>query len=283
MKFILGTAQLNQKYGINNKTKVTIKNSFKIIRYAYRNKIKEIDTAPGYADSQKIIGKIKNKFLICSKINGLLKIKKDDLEAHIAKQIHSILNELSLNRLNGVYFHEPEIFKNKSKSLFAYKILDEFRKQKLIKKIGVSIYEPKILNNIFKIFKPDMVQFPLNVFDQRIIDEGWLDYFFKNNIETQARSIFLQGLLLMKLKDLPKRFKKWKKNFSNFHSYCEKNESTPYEVSLNFIRKYKVNKTIIGIENIDQLRMLINYKVKSISNPKHLKINDPNLIDPRLW
>ena len=120
MKFILGTAQLNQKYGINNKTKVTIKNSFKIIRYAHRNKIKEIDR-PGYADSQKIIGKIKNKFLICSKINGLLKIKKDDLEAHIAKQIHSILNELSLNRLNGVYFHEPEIFKNKSKSLLRIK------------------------------------------------------------------------------------------------------------------------------------------------------------------
>ena len=46
MKFILGTAQLNQKYGINNKTKATIKNSFKIIRYAHRNKIKEIDTAP---------------------------------------------------------------------------------------------------------------------------------------------------------------------------------------------------------------------------------------------
>ena len=62
MKFILGTAQLNQKYGINNKTKVTIKNSFKIIRYAHRNKIKEIDTAPGYADSQKIIGKIKKNF-----------------------------------------------------------------------------------------------------------------------------------------------------------------------------------------------------------------------------
>ena len=283
MKFILGTAQLNQKYGINNKTKATIKNSIKIIEYDHKNKIKEIDTAPGYANSQKIIGKINKKFLISSKINGLLKIKKDNLETHMAKQIHSILNELSLNTLNGIYFHEPEIFKNKSKSLFAYRILNKFRKQNLIRKIGVSIYEPKILKNIFKIFKPDMVQFPLNVFDQRIIDEGWLDYFLKNNIETQARSIFLQGLLLMKPKDLPKHFKKWKKNFLNFHLYCKKNESTPHEILLNFIRKYKVNKTIIGIENIDQLKMLMNYKIRPISNPKYLKINDLNLIDPRLW
>ena len=139
------------------------------------------------------------------------------------------------------------------------------------------------MNNIIKIFKPDMVQFPLNIFDQRIIDEGWLDYFSKNNIETQARSIFLQGLLLIKPKDLPKQFRMWKKNFLNFHLYCKKNKLTPHEVSLNFIRKYKVNKTIIGIENTNQLKMLINCKIKSISNPRYLKINDPNLIDPRLW
>tara|TARA_B100000886_G_C20395600_1_gene480233 strand:- start:364 stop:1215 length:852 start_codon:yes stop_codon:yes gene_type:complete len=283
MKFVLGTAQLNHKYGINNKTKTNINNSLNIIRYAYKNKIKEIDTAPGYVNSQKIIGKIKKKFLISSKISGLLKIKKNNLETHISKQVHTILNELSSNSLYGVYFHEPEIFKNKSKSLFACRILNKFKKQNLLRKIGVSIYEPKILNNIFKIFKPDIVQFPLNIFDQRIIDEGWLDYFSKNNIETQARSIFLQGLLLMKPKDLPKQFNTWKKNFSNFHLYCKKNKLTPHEVSLNFIRKYKVDKTIIGIENIDQLKMLINYKIKSISNPRYLKIDDLNLIDPRLW
>jgi len=283
MKFILGTAQLNQKYGINNNTKPTIKNSLNILKYAHKNRIDEIDTAPGYSNSQKVIGKIKKKFLISSKISGLLKIKKNNFETYITKQVNFILKELSIDSLNGVYFHEPEIFKNKSKALFAYRILNEFKKQKIIKKIGVSIYEPKILNNIFKIFEPDMVQFPLNIFDQRIIDEGWLNYLSKINVETQARSIFLQGMLLMKPDNLPKQFKKWKIFFLKFESYCKKNKLTQHEASLNFIKKHNVDKAIIGIENINQLKMLIHYKKKSIPSLKYLKISDLNLIDPRLW
>ena len=78
----------------------------------------------------------------------------------MAKQIHSILNELSLNTLNGIYFHEPEIFKNKSKSLFAYRILNKFRKQNLIRKIGVSIYEPKILKIYLKSLNLIWFSFP---------------------------------------------------------------------------------------------------------------------------
>ena len=37
----------------------------------------------------------------------------------------------------------------------------------MIKKIGVSVYSPNELNNILKSFEIDVVQLPLNVFDQR--------------------------------------------------------------------------------------------------------------------
>ena len=40
----------------------------------------------------------------------------------MAKQIHSILNELSLNTLNGIYFHELKFLKI-NQNLFLHKIV----------------------------------------------------------------------------------------------------------------------------------------------------------------
>ena len=45
----------------------------------------------------------------------------------------------------------------------------------MIKKIGVSIYSPKDLDIVFSKFKPDIVQAPINVFDNRLINSKWFE------------------------------------------------------------------------------------------------------------
>ena len=68
-------------------------------------------------------------------------------------------------------------------------------KKNIIKNIGISIYNPKELNVIWKLWKPDIVQPPLNIFYPRIADSGWLNV-LKNKVKIFIRSIFLQGLLI---------------------------------------------------------------------------------------
>ena len=46
--------------------------------------------------------------------------------------------------------------------------------QKNYKKYRISIYSPDELDRIWKVWKPDIVQVPFNVFDQRIVNSGWL-------------------------------------------------------------------------------------------------------------
>ena len=57
-KLILGTVQLGVDYGINNEIgKPSIADALSILEYAYKKKIRFLDTAEAYGDAQKIIGK----------------------------------------------------------------------------------------------------------------------------------------------------------------------------------------------------------------------------------
>ena len=39
----------------------------------------------------------------------------------------------------------------------------------MIRKVGVSIYSPAELDQILEVFVPDLIQFPFNVYDQRMM------------------------------------------------------------------------------------------------------------------
>ncbi|MEM5627314.1 hypothetical protein AAHB47_28660 [Bacillus wiedmannii] len=49
----------------------------------------------------------------------------------------------------------------------------------------------------------DMIQVPLNIFDQRLIYSGLLQKLKTKGIEIHARSPYLQGLLLMDAEKIP--------------------------------------------------------------------------------
>ena len=81
-----------------------------------------------------------------------------------------------------------------SKDGFKYtKVLKKLKKDNFCKSIGVSIYDPNELNIVFKIFKPDLIQAPLNLFDQRLVKSKWYNFLVKNKIKIFVRSIFLQN------------------------------------------------------------------------------------------
>ena len=67
-KLMLGTAQLGGKYGITNVAGIPSKQkSCELIQYAVSSGIGYLDTAPGYGDSEKIIGNCLNKFDLISR------------------------------------------------------------------------------------------------------------------------------------------------------------------------------------------------------------------------
>ena len=54
-KLILGTVQFGKKYGINSFGRPNNEHIFSILNCAFKNKIRTLDTAEDYGESQKIM------------------------------------------------------------------------------------------------------------------------------------------------------------------------------------------------------------------------------------
>ena len=201
-KLILGGAQLGNKYGIYSKTsKMKNLNELKkIFKFSAKNELEFIDTAQDYKNSEKIIGQLsKNKFKIISKINLDPKLSSKDLELIIFRKINISLRKLKIKKIDILLLHNFDRFINNENYLSKiYKVLVKLKNNGIILKVGISSYYPEKIHKLFKIFKFDVVQVPLNIFDQRLLYSKIYNLKSFKNIEIHVRSVFLQGILLKK-------------------------------------------------------------------------------------
>ena len=285
MKIALGTANFGQKYGLAKKNINSKKEIKKILKFSNISNIKIIDTSGNYGSGESLLGSndLKNfKVITKLKISAKEK-KKDSLESIVFNKIKTSLLKLNIKKLYAILLHSSDDLKYKKKYVLI-KALKKLKKKNLVSKIGVSIYDPKELDFIWSFWKPDIVQCPFNILDQRIYKSGWLEKLKKNKIEIHVRSIFLQGLLLKDEKLIPKKFKKWKNIFRKLNVYCKNENITKIEACINFIKSFrKISYVVIGFENNDQIKAAIkNFKSKNKKYPS-LMYGDEKLINPRLW
>ena len=88
MKFILGTPQFGMKYGITNSIRPNFKELNKIKKTIILKKIKFLDTAENYGNSEKIIKQFKLKNInIITKIKVSDRINSINLESYFINKI----------------------------------------------------------------------------------------------------------------------------------------------------------------------------------------------------
>ena len=163
--------------------------------------------------------------------------------------------------------------------------MKDLKNEKLTKKIGLSIYEFKKLKKIFNKFQFDTIQVPFNVLDQRLVTTGWLKKLKSRKMEVHARSIFLQGILLLESKKLPKKLNYLKKNWHIWEKWLKEKKLNPLQVCLSFVSKYKnLDGIVIGQNSLEQFQQIMKLKLikKNFILPK-LKLKNRKLIDPREW
>ncbi len=285
MKLAIGSAQFGLDYGVsNNAGKVSKQEVNKILNIARKSGINFIDTAITYGDSESSLGiSGVSKFNIVSKLNSLDKRNKN-IKEDIFQQINSSLYRLGVNSLYGVLIHDTKILLADNGDQI-YKALLGLKQQGLVKKIGISIYDTKELDNILSKFEVDIVQAPMNIFDQRLISSGWNIKLKKMGIELHVRSVFLQGLLLMEPSERPEYFNPWKDLLEKYDNWLTNEGFTNVEACINSILQAEyVDKVVIGIESSEQLEEII-YLIgnKLIRIPAFLSSKDKSLINPSMW
>tara|TARA_Y100001968_G_C19446890_1_gene765884 strand:+ start:886 stop:1746 length:861 start_codon:yes stop_codon:yes gene_type:complete len=284
MKLSLGTAQFGMNYGISNrKGKPDYEEAERILHLAKKSDIKLIDTAIVYGDSEKVLGEIGvDDFKIITKLPHV-GIKKNKIPDWIKQQVYGSLSRLKVNKIHGLLLHNSEdLISIHGQEI--YKTIDELKKEEIITKIGISVYNPTQINHIISNYSIDIVQSPLNLFDRRLITGGWLSSLKNKNIEVHTRSCFLQGLLLMDSNNIPDYFKTWQDILNLWHKWLEENQESALKTCLSFPFSIKdVDKVIVGVDSFNNLNEIIkNIPLLGLKYPD-IAIEDESLINPSKW
>ena len=284
-KIILGSANFDQIYGIKKNfiKKSEIKKLFDL---ALINEIKIIDTSPIYKESEKIIGLLNNnRFKIISKIPKPPKnIKRENIKKWLKQNVMISLKNLKIKKFECLLLHNANSLLCKNGDEI-YKGIRNMKISGFTNKIGVSIYDFNVLDKILKKFKFNLIQVPFNILDQRLVKEGWLKKLKKRKIEVHVRSIFLQGILLLKHNQLPKKLKKLNKKLMIWKNWLEKNKFSSLQVCLSFVlNQNQLDGVVVGYNSASQLNQILKFKkIHNNFTFPNLNIKDKKLIDPRKW
>ena len=286
-KLCLGSVQWGSKYGISNTNgQTSVDEVSKILKEARLNGIELIDTASSYGNAENILGNSDLSFF--SVITKTPKFEKDIIKKIDADKLviefKQSLEKLNISSCYGLLLHHKEdVFKSGYENIIS--ALNNLKSSGLVKKIGVSIYDSNRINEVIEKLKPDIIQLPLNILDQRVIQNGTLKYLKSMNIEIHVRSIFLQGLLIMPYENIPPYFDTWSDKLNEWKKICLEKKMSCVEAALNFvINQPDVDYCIIGTENLKQLKQcILAAKNDQKLNVSQLATEDTKLINPVNW
>jgi aryl-alcohol dehydrogenase-like predicted oxidoreductase len=273
------------KYGVANKKGLVLYNEVStILELAWKNGIDTLDTAIAYGNSEEVIGNIGVKsWNIITKL-PVAPAEIIDIKRWTQNQIKFSLGKLGVTSLYAVMLHTTAPLSTNKADIY-WNTLQELKEQGVIQKIGYSIYEPTELDNFYEKFQPDIIQSPYNILDNRLENSGWLQRLSDESVEVHARSIFLQGLLLMSKMHRPFYFKKWDNLWQKWHQWLKETNSTALEASLSFVNdEDRISKIVVGIDDVKQLQEIIDasQRENKIANTVFFS-TDERLINPSKW
>lgn len=287
-KIGLGTAQWGMPYGVSNKLGQTpVEEIKRILKVAHSAGISLLDTAFLYGNAEQALGASDlSSFRVITKTpkfgkDSVLKADTDEL----FRTFNASLRNLGLNSVYGLLVHDAsDIFAPNGSNLLDG--LEQLKYQGYASKIGVSVYTSSQINKILDYFKPDIIQLPINVLDQRLIQDGTIVHLSSLGIEVHARSAFLQGLLLMQINDyMPKYFEPWLPLLSKWHSFCDDQLISPLHAALGFVCGLKdISYALVGVENQKQLKEILDDSTTlNSSDFEQFASDDLKLLDPSVW
>lgn len=285
MRLELGTVQFGMDYGVNNISGMVVPADVRhILDFAKQHDIINLDTATAYGKSESVLGEIGvGDWKIITKIGELNAM---DALKEIELQVAQSLQRLNVNSLYGLLLHRPLELKKPYGDIL-YKGLLSLKQRGLVEKIGISVYETSELVKLCKQFDFDIVQLPFNVLDNRFLVSGALDELKAKDVEIHARSVFMQGLLLMSDEQRPAKFDQWTEIWQQWSEWLSKEKLSRVQGCLAYIKQFsQIDYVVVGVDSYQQLVQIVtgferNYKGVDFNGLP--KVNDQVLLNPSMW
>ncbi len=285
----LGTVQFGADYGISNgQGQSSFVQAREVLAEAHRQGLAVIDTSPAYGVSEEVVGRClpdDHAFKIVTKtpVLGAAALTRDDA-AVVKGSFYRSLQKLGQESLYALLVHHIGDLLAANGELL-WDVMSDMKKWGLVEKIGVSAYSGDQIDRLLTRFPIDIVQVPLNVFDQRLVKSGYLAGLKKRGVEIHVRSIFLQGLLLMPLDDVPAYFRPVYPKMAAYRSRLREHGLSPIAAAVNFARNVpEPDCFIIGVNDKRQLtENIAAWNAPVEFDYDDFAIEDENMVNPARW
>ena len=148
----------------------------------------------------------------------------------------------------------------------------------LCKEIGVSVYASDDPVGLAKRFKPDLVQAPASLLDQRLLLDGTLSTLAAMGIEVHLRSIFLNGVLFLPPDRAPSHLKAAAGRISRARRLIAEGRSDPLQAALGFaLSRPEASAVLVGVSSAAEMSAVV---AAAMSPPPDLDWDEMALDDP---
>lgn len=288
----VGTVQFGLAYGVTNQVgKVGVEEAASILRFARQNDITTIDTAALYGDSEATIGQAASGAAFdivtkTAKVNG-----EEDASAAadaIASRFERSIRDLRVDCVDALMVHDAGDLLGRYGDR-VWRCLQDIKASGLARKIGASVYSGNEIDQLLGRYDIDIVQLPINAFDLRLVDGGQLDRLATREVEIHARSIFLQGLLLLPPEQLPAKFAALAPSLVQMRQAFAQADLTIMEgLFASVFRHRMIDRVIVGAASLREFQEIVSTVNRSATlQSDHASwrwpISDERLLNPALW
>ena len=290
MKLAIGTAQFGYKYGFNSQRVVPKKTQVKqILNSAIKKNFNFLDTAFHYGNAEKIIGELcpnKHNFKVVTKsIKFDSKCLNLNDVSNMEKEFYNSLKKLRMEKIYAFLIHRGSDLLIKNGELL-FKKMKALQDLGIIEKIGVSSYEKDEVRQIIERYDIDLIQIPINIMNQDMIESDFLKNIKSKNIEIHARSIFLQGFLAQD--ETVERYpnKTIEQNIKKINYELSKHNILLKEAAIHFVNQIpEIDVGVFGVENIKHLNEIseIHSKKTFKLDLQKFNIKDKKIVNPVFW
>lgn len=195
-RLILGTAQLGMPYGIANRQgPPTAKEAHGLIETAWLGGVRRFDTAPAYAESERVLGAALAKLDKERQAGIITKVAGSGHPLDLVSSVKGSLQRLAVESVDTLLLHD-EAALDLWKDVYGGQIAQIYE-ARLVRWAGVSVYTYQRAMQALALDGIKVIQIPGNALDRRFASPEFVEGVRARGVRLMVRSVFLQGLLLM--------------------------------------------------------------------------------------
>jgi len=156
----------------------------------------------------------------------------------------------------------------------------------LTRKIGISAYLHHDPAALARRFKPDAMQLPVSLLDQRLLCDGTLARLHDMGIALQARSVFLQGLPFLSADQLPQTLRGAAPRLTEIRAMVEASGLTMLQALIGFVLDQQVvDVALVGVTRVTELDEIASAARCPLPHLDwgRCAILDDTVLTPSLW